>query len=69
MTMVAADAFSQALTNPLVAPRVFNEQTFSALGMEIIASTTCISELVHRNVPDPSESYFVSLTRRDYKRV
>ena len=27
--MVGVDAFSQALTNPLLAPRVFNEQTFS----------------------------------------
>ena len=30
--MVGVDAFSQALTNPLLAPRVFNEQTFSPLG-------------------------------------
>ena len=37
--MVGVDAFSQALTNPLLAPRVFNEQTFSPLGMEIIGST------------------------------
>ena len=27
--MVGVDAFSQALTNPLLSPRVFNEQTFS----------------------------------------
>ncbi len=37
--MVGVDAFSQALTNPLLAPRVFNEQTFSPLGMEIIGAT------------------------------
>ena len=35
--LVGVDAFSQALTNPLLAPRVFNAQTFSPLGMEIIA--------------------------------
>ena len=34
--LVGVDAFSQALTNPLLAPRVFNEQTFSPLGMEVI---------------------------------
>ena len=35
-TMVANDAFTQALTNPLLARNVFNEATFSAAGMEII---------------------------------
>ena len=30
--LVAVDAFSQALTNPLLSPRVFNAQTFSPLG-------------------------------------
>ncbi|MEA2234315.1 MAG: prostaglandin-endoperoxide synthase 2 [Solirubrobacteraceae bacterium] len=66
-TMVAFDAFSQALTNPLLAPRTFNEQTFSAVGMEIIEQTNGISDIVQRNVPDRPEPYFVSLTRRDYK--
>jgi prostaglandin-endoperoxide synthase 2 len=68
-TMVSFDAFSQALTNPLVSPRVFNEATFSAAGMDIIENTKSISDLVHRNVPAGPERYFVSLTRRDYKRV
>ena len=66
--MVAFDAFTQALTNPLLAPRVYNEQTFSAAGMQIIAQTGSISEIVNRNVPGDPE-YFVSLTRRDYTRV
>jgi prostaglandin-endoperoxide synthase 2 len=68
MTMVAFDAFSQALTNPLAAPRVFTEETFSAVGMEIIAQTSGVSDLVARNVP-PRSDYFVSFTRRDYKRT
>jgi prostaglandin-endoperoxide synthase 2 len=68
-SMVAFDAFSQALTNPLAAPRIFNEETFSATGMEIIKNTQRISDLVHRNVPDSSQPEFVSLTRRDYKRA
>lgn len=68
-TMVSFDAFSQALTNPLVSPRVFNEETFSAAGMDIIENTKSISDLVHRNVPVRPARYFVSLTRRDYKRV
>ena len=69
MTMVAFDAFSQALTNPLLGPRAFNEETFSAAGMNIINGTACISDLVERNAPSQSEPHFVSMTRRGYKRV
>jgi prostaglandin-endoperoxide synthase 2 len=68
MSMVAFDAFSQALTNPLAAPRVFNEDTFSAVGMKIIAQTNRVSDLVARNVPAGSD-YFVSFTRQGYKRT
>ena len=70
-TMVAFDAFSQALTNPLLARRVFNEQTFSPLGMKVIEQTSCLSDLVQRNVPRRTgqEPYFVSLRRRDFQRV
>ncbi|HEV2774805.1 MAG TPA: peroxidase family protein [Solirubrobacteraceae bacterium] len=69
MTMVAFDAFSQALTNPLLAPRVFNEETFSPAGMKIIKDTSRLSDVVQRNVPAQSEPYFVSMTRRGYKHV
>ena len=69
MTMVTFDAFSQALTNPLLGPRVFQEATFSAVGMKIIEDTASLSDLVHRNVPrGPGERLFVSMTQRDYKR-
>src|SRR4029450_11753690 len=47
--MVGIDAFSQALTNPLLAPRLFNEHTFSPLGMETIAGTRRLSDILHRN--------------------
>ena len=67
--MVALDAFSQVYTNPLLAPRIFNEATFSPLGMDIIASTKSLSQVVNRNVPAaPPGGYFVSLTRKDWKR-
>ena len=69
MTMVAFDAFSQALTNPLLASRVFNEDTFSAAGMQIIKDTNRLSDIVQRNIPPQSEPCFVSMTRRGYKRV
>ena len=67
--MVGVDAFSQALTNPLLAPRVFNEQTFSPLGMEIIGSTRRLSDIVHRNIPEAPGQYLVTMTRADWKRV
>jgi prostaglandin-endoperoxide synthase 2 len=65
--MVGIDAFSQAFTNPLLAPRIFGPQTFSELGMEIIGSTRTLSDILHRNVPDPDKR-FVGMTRRDWKR-
>jgi prostaglandin-endoperoxide synthase 2 len=67
--MVALDAFSQVYTNPLLAPRVYNEQTFSPLGMQIIRSTATLSQVVNRNVPPPQgrDGYYVSLTREDWK--
>lgn len=65
--MVGIDAFSQAFTNPLLAPQVFNEATFSPLGMKIITSTRHLSDIVHRNVPG-SEEYFIGFTRQDWRR-
>jgi prostaglandin-endoperoxide synthase 2 len=67
--MVGVDAFSQALTNPLLAPRVFNEQTFSPLGMEIIAGTHRLSDILHRNIPESPGQYLVTMTRQDWQRV
>lgn len=67
--MVALDAFSQVYTNPLLAPRVYNEHTFSPVGMEIIRSTTTLSQVVDRNVPYRPGGYFVSLTRKDWHRT
>ena len=39
--MVGVDAFSQALTNPLLAPRVFNEETFPARDGDHRLDTRC----------------------------
>ncbi len=49
--MVAADAFSHALTNPLLAPAVFNERTFSPQGMQSIRATWRLQHLLDRNAP------------------
>jgi prostaglandin-endoperoxide synthase 2 len=64
--MVSFDAFSQVYTNPLVAPRIFTEETFSKTGIEIIRSIRCIKDLVLW-VTDVADDAFVSLTRADYR--
>lgn len=62
--LVGIDAFSQALTNPLLSQHVFNEGTFSPTGMKIIRKTKCLSDLVHRNTPNRGARYRVTMTQR-----
>jgi prostaglandin-endoperoxide synthase 2 len=66
--MVGVDAFSQALTNPLLAPRAFHPGTFSPLGWQTIATTRNLSDLLHRNVPERGRPYLVTMTRTDWRR-
>jgi len=49
--MVAADAFSHALTNPLLAPAVYNDATFSPQGSHSIRATSSLQDLLDRNAP------------------
>ncbi len=51
MTMVAVDAFSQALTNPLLAEHVFNANTFTQWGFDLIHETSKLGDILARNVP------------------
>jgi prostaglandin-endoperoxide synthase 2 len=62
--LVGIDAFSQALTNPLLSEHVFNERTFSALGLKLINQTNSLSDILHRNVPNPGKKYRVTMTQR-----
>jgi prostaglandin-endoperoxide synthase 2 len=55
--MVGYDAFTQALTNPLLAPRVFNENTFTRAGMKIIKRTRTLQQILARNAADPSAAF------------
>jgi Animal haem peroxidase len=50
-TMVGVDAFSQALTNPLLDPRLFSPETFSRVGMAEIGQTNYLQDIVLRNIP------------------
>lgn len=50
--MVGYDAFTHALTNPLVSIHVHNEMTFSKVGQFIIEETNSLADIVNRNVKD-----------------
>jgi prostaglandin-endoperoxide synthase 2 len=60
--LIGIDAFSQAFTNPLLAQNIFNPETFSPVGWEIIHNTKTLSDLVHRNIPE-DKSYRISFYR------
>ena len=48
-TMVANDAFTQALTNPLMAKEVHTAETFGPEGLEIVRATRRLAQVVARN--------------------
>ncbi len=66
--LVAIDAFSQALTNPLLSEHVFNPETFSPVGWDEIMSLHSLSDLVHRNVAD-GQQFRVSFYREGWTRA
>jgi prostaglandin-endoperoxide synthase 2 len=49
-TMVAVDAFSQILTNPLVSGNIYGPDAFSDEGLRVIEETTSFHQLVERNL-------------------
>ncbi|MCM1982163.1 peroxidase family protein [Lyngbya confervoides] len=61
--LVGIDAFSQALTNPLLAENIFNPDTFSPLGWEVIHETRSLSDIVNRNIPESPRPFHVSFYR------
>ena len=56
-TMVANDAFTQALSNPLLARNVYTDTTFTATGRKIINDTTSLQHIVARNSHTPDDVY------------
>jgi prostaglandin-endoperoxide synthase 2 len=67
-TLVAIDAFSQALTNPLLNENIFTVDTFSPAGMEIINGPCRLQDILNRNIPKATTPYLATLTRLDWKR-
>jgi prostaglandin-endoperoxide synthase 2 len=60
--MVASDAFSQALVNPLVSEHIYNAATFSPAGLQLIEETRGLADLVARNVKN-GNTYAVYMTQ------
>ncbi|MEO0566531.1 MAG: peroxidase family protein [Pseudomonadota bacterium] len=68
--MVAVDAFSQALTNPLLSEHVYNDKTFTSWGMAEIKGTHTVSDLVGRNSSASSgTTAAIAMTRPGWVRI
>ena len=71
-SMVAMDAFSQALTNPLLSEHIWGDkvnrkETFSPEGLSAIEATSTLRDLVARNSTGLGEQ-FVGMTRNGWSR-
>ena len=62
LNMVGFDAFSQALTNPLLAKEIFMRQTFSEFGWKTIEDTSSFQDIVRRNSDDNVRASFTCTT-------
>jgi prostaglandin-endoperoxide synthase 2 len=72
LAMVAMDAFSQALTNPLLSRHIWGNAAnkklaFTEIGLEAIADTKKLRDVLVRNSTNLGDR-FVGMTRRDWKR-
>jgi prostaglandin-endoperoxide synthase 2 len=70
MTMVAVDAFSQALTNPLFSEHVWKEDsTFTQYGRDLIRETSKVSDILARNVKRQAgkPAPFVGMTQASWR--
>lgn len=67
LRLVAVDAFSQALTNPLLSEHVFNLETFSKPGWEAISNTKTLRDILDRNIPAPDANVRISMTLNTWK--
>jgi len=67
LRLVAVDAFSQALTNPLLSEHVFKEETFSDPGWKAIHTTSSLADLLDRNAPGGLGGARISMTRPEWK--
>ena len=66
LRMVAVDAFSQALTNPLLSENVFKPSTFSNIGWEMINGPNLLKDIVARNVSSVINTQLIMMTRTSW---
>lgn len=71
-SMVAMDAFSQALTNPLLSEHIWGDadnqrETFTGRGLEIITKTSSLRDILDRNAAGLDDR-FVGMTRQSWTR-
>jgi prostaglandin-endoperoxide synthase 2 len=66
--MVAADAFSHALSNPLLSPHVFHAGTFTTAGLDVIQKTASLADLLARNDVAPAATR-ISMEADGYQSV
>jgi prostaglandin-endoperoxide synthase 2 len=55
-TMVAYDAFTQIFTNPLLSRNVYNKDTFTQYGLDLIQRTDSVEDIAKRNVTKPCKA-------------
>ena len=67
LRMVAVDAFSQALTNPLLSEHVYNPETFSKIGWSVIQNTSSLRDILVRNSPEEIGSVRISMTQSNWE--
>ena len=66
LKFVALDAFSQALTNPLLSRHVFKRSTFSGPGWSAINRTQTLRDVLDRNVQGGAGDTFIGMTRPEW---
>ena len=70
MTMVAVDAFSQALTNPLFSEHVWKEDTtFTKYGRDLVRETHKLGDILARNVERQAgqPAPFIEMTQKNWR--
>jgi prostaglandin-endoperoxide synthase 2 len=72
LTMVAIDAFSQALTNPLLSKRVVDggnySRNFTELGRDLITKTNSLRDILARNSSlQPTDAHHVGMTQKGWR--
>jgi len=71
LAMVAMDAFSQALPNPLLSEHIWGDETvkeltFTREGIDLLAETNCLRDVLARVMPNLGNA-FIGMTRPDWK--